>query len=201
MGQKVSSLPPLKPTSKNIDIASFMGKWHVMANIPMAVEVGASNGVENYSYNKEKNRIDVLFEYIAKDSSSSETSKSEMHATIKNAPVNSFWALNPKIMGMYVPLNLSYLVLDVAENGSYALIGVPDRQYLWLLTRQKPTLKVGGKYIEGVCPTERGSMRVKPGEDGELNKEREEILMKKAFSTAKDLGYDLSKILKVKWTN
>jgi hypothetical protein len=37
-----------------------------MANIPMAVEVGASNGVENYSYNKEKNRIDVLFEYIAK---------------------------------------------------------------------------------------------------------------------------------------
>jgi hypothetical protein len=28
----------------------------------------------------------------------------------------------------------------------------------------------------------------------------EDMLMKRAFSTAKDLGYDLSKILKVKWT-
>jgi hypothetical protein len=54
-----------------------------MANIPTSVEVGAANGVENYSYNKEKNRIDGLFEYIAKDSSNSEISKSEMHATIK----------------------------------------------------------------------------------------------------------------------
>jgi hypothetical protein len=37
--------------------------------------------------------------------------------------------------------------------------------------------------------------------NSELNKEREDILMKKAFSTAKDLGYDLRKVLKVKWIN
>jgi hypothetical protein len=44
-------------------------------------------------------------------------------------------------------------------------VGVPDRQYLWLLTRQKPTLKVGGKYLDGV-PSDGVSRRVKPVEDG-----------------------------------
>jgi hypothetical protein len=44
-------------------------------------------------------------------------------------------------------------------------VGVPDRQYLWLLTRQKPTMKVGGKYLEGV-PSDGVSRRVKPVEDG-----------------------------------
>lgn len=115
---------PLKSSEKPVDISTFMGKWYVLANIPMSLEVGASNAIENYKYNEKTQEIDVLFEYVPKGSKKpEEKSKSEMKAKIVNAPVNSFWSLNPKVLGLFLPLNLSYLVVDVADDQSYALIG------------------------------------------------------------------------------
>lgn len=34
---------------------------------------------------------------------------------------------------------MDYLLLDVAEDDSWCLVGVPDRSYLWIMTRAKPT--------------------------------------------------------------
>ena len=53
---------PLVATTTPIDIQKFMGKWFVMANIPMSVEVDASNSVENYHWDTARGAIDVLFE-------------------------------------------------------------------------------------------------------------------------------------------
>ena len=106
---------PLTATTTPLDIQKFMGKWYVMANIPMSVEVGASNCVENYSWDAQRKSVDVLFEYIPSGGKADAVkAKSEMHAKIVNNPINSFWALNPKILGIYLPLGLSYLVLEVA---------------------------------------------------------------------------------------
>lgn len=208
---------PLKATTVTVDIPKFMGKWYVMANIPMSVEVGATNSVENYTWNKQTESIDVLFEYVASGGNpKAPKSTSEMHAKVSNSPVSSFWALNPKVWGIYLPLGLSYLILDVASDGSYALIGVPDRQYLWVLTRLKPTIKNGGQYKKiARTMTDSGAViqaAATPAADAslpsvtgakeifELDSKMEDVIMLKALAKAKELGYDEEKVLLVGWT-
>ena len=219
--QQIAALElPLVATTTPVDIPKFMGKWYVMANIPMSLEIGAFNCVENYHWDAAKETIDVLFEYIPKGGAPQSTkAKSEMHAKIVNNPVNSFWSLNPKILGLYLPLGLSYLVLEVAEDGSYALVGVPDRSYLWVLTRLKPTNKEGGPYKNGTLPSVPVSMAASEttlppiGAKGsepvcvaaskeifELSTVMEGSIMQRAMAKATELGYDTDKVLNVKWT-
>ena len=206
---------PLTGTPVPVDIPKFMGKWFVMANIPLYLEVGASNCVENYTWNKEAQSIEVLFEFVAKGGSpAAPKSTSEMRAKIANNPVNSFWTLNPKILGIYLPLGLSYLVLDVAEDGSYALVGVPDRQNLWVLTRLKPTKKAGGPYLKSKNDSA-GSLEINSmtaasdtslpcvsaaREIFELDADMEGAIMRRALAKAADLGYDVNKVLSIEWT-
>lgn len=188
---------PLVATTTPIDIQKFMGKWFVMANIPTSIEVGASNCIENYSWDAQRGSIDVLFEYIPKGGSpEAAKATSEMHAKIVNEPINSFWALNPKIFGFYFPLRLSYLVLEIADDDSYALIGVPDRSYFWVLTRLKPTIKEGGKVSETVVADGNAASK----EILELDAVMEESIMRKALLKADELGYDTEKVMRVKWS-
>ena len=37
-----------------------------MANIPLSLEVGARNCIENYKWDDQRKGVDVLFEYVAK---------------------------------------------------------------------------------------------------------------------------------------
>ena len=206
---------PLKATPVVVDIPKFMGRWYVLANIPLSVEVGASNCVENYTWNQQSESIDVLFEYAAVGAApAAPKAISEMHAKIVNNPVNSFWALNPKVFGVYLPLGLSYLVLYVAEDGSYTIIGTPSRQNLWIMTRLKPTIKEGGLYKKTASTsTENGHIvpstvtvdKTLPCVDAareifELDSVMEDSIMRKALAKAKELGYDENKVLSVKWS-
>ena len=85
---------PLKATPVVVDLPKFMGRWYVLANIPLSVEVGASNCVENYTWIEQSESIDVLFEYTSVGAApAAPKAISEMHAKIVNNPVNSFWAL------------------------------------------------------------------------------------------------------------
>jgi dehydrogenase/reductase SDR family protein 12 len=226
---------PLKATDTPIDIQKFMGKWHVLANIPLSVEVGAYNGIENYTWNEEKKVVDVLFEYHPKGAKpENPKSKSEMRAAIKNSPIDTFWALNPKILGVYLPLGLSYLLLYVAPDDSYCIVGVPDRSALWIMTKLKPTMKDYGKaadYVKTSGAVSNSSdvdgVKVEMDADGiekvvgkvaykdengekvcvtgareifEIDKKSEIQILNESMYKAEQLGYDLEKVLMIKWT-
>jgi hypothetical protein len=47
-----------------VSVGQFMGTWHVTGVIPTVFEVGASNPREKYSWNAERNCIDVVFDYV-----------------------------------------------------------------------------------------------------------------------------------------
>ena len=53
---------PLR-TVEHIDITRFMGRWYVIANIPTFIEKGAHNAIELYTWNGEKDRIDIDFRF------------------------------------------------------------------------------------------------------------------------------------------
>ena len=217
-----------------------MGDWYVLANIPTYFEKDATNCIERYVWNAARNLVEINFYYKPKNTSATNSSSSsrKLNLNIKDMTTtrmhgmiteqNTKWLLNPKI-GIYWAFNLSYLILDLADDYSYVMIGVPDRSYLWIMTRKVPISTVAReeKYMttEGVLQKANEEIKVDNGvfvvqgnlsnvpavgsEELEqsnennsnirLSLEMETNIMDRAYKKASELGYDCSKIQRVIW--
>ncbi|QDK44591.1 hypothetical protein DOM22_05165 [Bdellovibrio sp. ZAP7] len=120
-------------TVSYVDVSRFMGDWYVIANIPTFVEKGANNAIESYSWNSKEERIDVDFRYNA-DSPTGPVKRYPQKAWIYDKKTNAEWRVQP-----WWPLKFAYLVIDLADDYSYTVIGVPSRNYVWIMSR-KPTM-------------------------------------------------------------
>jgi len=112
-----------------VDIERFMGDWFVIANIPTLFEKGAVNAIENYTWNSEKEIIEVSFDY-RKGSPDGKPKHMTQKGFIYNTETNAEWRVQP-----LWPLKLGYLIIDLADDYSYTVIGVPNRKYLWIMAR------------------------------------------------------------------
>ena len=126
-------LPPLK-TIPQLDIKAFMGDWHVLANIPAATEVGCHNALEQYEL-KEDGHVAITFS-CSKDSFEAEREVHHFKGIIQNPGVNTEWRVVMKLLG-FIPIKLPFLVIDLAADGSYTVIGYPSREYVWIMAREK----------------------------------------------------------------
>jgi dehydrogenase/reductase SDR family protein 12 len=124
---------PLQAMKKPIELQKFMGKWYVISCIPTYFEKGVRNSVEEYEYDEKRGIVKVDFLYNKQGST--KVSSVKQHATVVNKETNTEWSLNPKF-GVYLPLKLPYLIVDCADDFSYATIGYPDRAHIWILSRE-----------------------------------------------------------------
>jgi apolipoprotein D and lipocalin family protein len=122
------NLPPQTTVSK-VEIPRFMGKWYVIANIPTILEKNAFGATETYIWNSEKKRIDVDFRFN-KNSFDGPEKKIPQKAFIYNAETNSEWRVQP-----IWPLKFAYLIVDLAPDYSDTIIGVPNREHVWIMAR------------------------------------------------------------------
>lgn len=113
-----------------VDLERFMGDWYVISNIPTPFEKGAVNAIETYTWNEEKQIVDVAFTYRA-DSLNGKVKRMTQRGFIYNKETNSEWRVQP-----IWPLKLGYLIIDLAEDYSYTVVGVPNRKYLWVMARE-----------------------------------------------------------------
>lgn len=120
--------PPLK-TVEAVDIPRFMGKWYVIASIPTFLEKGAHNAIEVYTWNEKHQRIDVDFTFN-KNSFDGEKKHLPQKAFIYNQKTKAEWRIQ-----LFWPLKFPYLVIDLAQDYSYTIISVPDRDYVWIMAR------------------------------------------------------------------
>mmetsp|Transcript_134522 Transcript_134522/g.287809 ORF Transcript_134522/g.287809 Transcript_134522/m.287809 type:complete len:519 (-) Transcript_134522:165-1721(-) len=127
-----ASRTPLVALQDPIDISKFMGRWHVIANIPTAVDRDTVNNVEEYTYDEGQRMVNVNFTYSNKEFT--KTSSLKQRAFIRNDACTE-WSISPKV-GIYLPLKIPYLIAHCAEDYSSAIIGVPDRSYVWVMTRE-----------------------------------------------------------------
>ena len=118
-------------TIEHLDIQKFLGDWYVLANIPTFMEKGATNAIETFSWNEKEQRMDLYFRY-RKDSPHGDLKEYPQKVWIHNNATNAEWRVQP-----WWPLKFSYLVLDLAEDYSYVVIGGPSRNYLWIMARTK----------------------------------------------------------------
>jgi len=122
---------PLAALERPIELARFMGKWYVIANIPTPFDRNTVNNTEDYSYDEAKKTIMVDFSYS--DAAFTKTSHLLQKATVFNKACTE-WRLSPKI-GVYMPVSIPYIIADLAEDYSSTIVGVPDRSYIWIMTR------------------------------------------------------------------
>lgn len=120
---------PLK-TPKKVNIQRYMGPWYIIANIPTVLEHQVHNAVENYTWNADDQCIDVDFTYN-KDSFDGELVHIKQRAFIHNPSTNTEWRTE-----LYHTMKFSYVIMDLAHDYSYAIVGMPNREHVWILSRE-----------------------------------------------------------------
>lgn len=116
-------------TVDQVDIQRFMGKWYVLAGRFTYFEQDVHNGLETYTWNAEKNRIDISFTYN-KGSFDGPQKALPQKGWIENTQTNAHWKVSP-----LWPLKFDYLIIDLAPDYSWTAIGVPSQKYLWIMAR------------------------------------------------------------------
>lgn len=112
-----------------VDIERFMGKWYVITSRATSFEEGAHNAIETYTWNEKKNRIDIAFDYL-KDGFDGKKKSMPQKATIENTETNAHWKVNP-----FLWFKFDYLVIGLADDYSWTVIGVPDQKYVWIMAK------------------------------------------------------------------
>jgi apolipoprotein D and lipocalin family protein len=112
-----------------VDTDRFMGKWYVVGVIPTFVEKDAVNAIETYELNDEGN-IDITFTHYKKNPDG-EYKEYHPRGFIYDKNTNAEWRVQ-----FIWPLKFKYLVIDLAEDYRYTVIGVPNRKYVWIMARE-----------------------------------------------------------------
>jgi apolipoprotein D and lipocalin family protein len=119
------------PTVQNLDLTKFMGDWYVVAGRTTYFEKGAYNSLEQYTWNEAKQRIDINFSYN-KGSLDGPKKVIPQKAWVFNNETNAHWKVQP-----IWPLKMDYLVLEIDPDYKWTAVGVPNQNYLWIMSREK----------------------------------------------------------------
>lgn len=112
-----------------VDRDRFMGSWYVMAGRFTFLEKDVYNSVEKYTWNEEKQRIDIDFSYN-QGSLKGELKRYPQKGWIDNPKTNATWKVSP-----FWPLKFTYLVIALDPNYEWTAIGVPNQNYLWIMAK------------------------------------------------------------------
>lgn len=121
--------PELK-SSASIDLQRYMGAWHVIGRVDYIGERGDVASEDIYSLN-EKGNIDTVYRYRKSFDESDKVKTLESTGLVQPNSSNAFWRI--RFFGIF---KADYLVLEVADDYSWALIGQPDRKLAWVFSRE-----------------------------------------------------------------
>jgi apolipoprotein D and lipocalin family protein len=114
-------------TVANVDKKRYMGTWYEIARLPNRFENGLKNITANYSLRKD-GKITVINKGQKDDGSISDV---EGIAYIPNTNEKSKLKVS-----FFRPFYGKYWIIELDEvNHQYALVGHPNREYLWILSR------------------------------------------------------------------
>ncbi|MGV3586752.1 MAG: lipocalin family protein [Adhaeribacter sp.] len=124
---QTKTYPPLA-TVPSVDLDRYAGKWYEIAAFPQRFQKGCHCTTAEYKVNP-AGYVEVF------------------NACRKNKPTGKLSSINGKAFPVpgsnnsklqvqfFWPFNGDYWVLDLADDYSYAVVGIPDRESLWILSR------------------------------------------------------------------
>ena len=112
----------------NVDLGRYAGTWYEIARYPNRFQKGCVGTTAHYTL-RDDGKIDVLNQcrentLDGKLLSAKGTAKVAGEKTNAKLKVTFFW-----------PFYGHYWIIDLGENYEYAVVGHPDRKYLWILSR------------------------------------------------------------------
>lgn len=126
--------PELK-TVPTVDLQRYSGKWYEIARYPNKFQKQcAGNTTATYTL-KPKGRVEVVNECIkangVKDKAKGEakTVEGSQNAKLKVRFAPSFLSFISAVWG-------DYWIIELGPDYSYSVVGDPDREYFWILSRK-----------------------------------------------------------------
>ena len=121
--------PPLV-SSAQIDLSRFMGEWHVIGRIDYLGERGDVASEDVYTLNK-NGHVDTVYRYRKSFDSSDKVKTLSSTGLVQTDSSNAYWRI--RFFGIF---KADYLILEVADDYSWALIGQPSRKLAWIFARE-----------------------------------------------------------------
>jgi apolipoprotein D and lipocalin family protein len=112
-------------TVDRVDVARYMGKWYEIASFPQHFQKGCSCTTAEYNLNTD-GTVTVTNSCNKDGKRKVRTAKAKVTDPVTNAKlsVQFFW-----------PFKGKYWIIDLNDAYSYAVVGHPSRDYLWILSR------------------------------------------------------------------
>ena len=127
-----NSVPPLEAMERKVDLERFMGAWYVIGFIPITIpffsEEGAHNGVEFYRLTEE-GVIETTYTF-RKGAFDGPEERLTPRGWVYNDETNAEWRM--QFLG---PFKAAYLIVYLDEKYQRTIIGVPNRKYVWIMSR------------------------------------------------------------------
>ncbi|TDU73337.1 apolipoprotein D and lipocalin family protein [Prosthecobacter fusiformis] len=121
------------PTAAKVDIQRYMGQWYEIFRLPNQFQRDDSRAEALYTMQPD-GTVKVLNTEIRPDGTQKKVSGT---ATAISDGKNSRLRVTFEGLASLVPVSKegNYWIIRVAPDYSTALVGTPDRKYLWLLSR------------------------------------------------------------------
>ncbi|MEZ0393147.1 MAG: lipocalin family protein [Pseudobdellovibrionaceae bacterium] len=121
------------PRATYVDLDQFMGDWYLIAHLPTPFELDANNAIESFRWNEKDQHIDIDFHFYQGNPEGKKKSYLQK-AWILDHSTNAEWRVH-----FFWPFRFSYLILDLAPDYTWALVGTGSKNFVWILAR-KPHL-------------------------------------------------------------
>ena len=127
------------PTVAEVDLQRYAGTWYEVAHLPQAYQQGCE--CISAEYTPEGDHLKVLNRCF-------DTEKGK-YTSVEGLARPEKGSKNSRLKVQFVPLfEGDYYILALEEDYGYALIGVPDRKSLWILSRtREPAAEVVKNYL------------------------------------------------------
>jgi apolipoprotein D and lipocalin family protein len=113
-------------TAPNVDLSRFQGKWYEIAKLPRLTQANCTGTTAFYTLRD--GGIDLTSECHL-DTLTGTLRSMSARAVVADGGDPAKLSLN--VAGFWG----DYFILEVGEHYEYAMVGVPSRDYLWILSR------------------------------------------------------------------
>lgn len=116
------------PLARKVDLARFMGPWHVIAAIPASLEKNAYDAVESYAQNPDGS---IATTYTFREGAfDGKPKRFTPRGFVVDRVDNSTWG-----MRFIWPFKAEYLISYLSEDYGVTIIARTKRDYVWIMAR------------------------------------------------------------------
>ncbi len=126
-----AGLPPLR-TVEHVELQRYLGTWYEIASFPQAFQRGCTATTASYSLNASAGEHQ---EVRVENRCRADTLDGPGRRAVGRARVVDASETAKLEVSFFGPFWGAYWVIDLAPDYSYAVVGHPSRDYLWVLSR------------------------------------------------------------------